>query len=410
MTRILSELLGAREPAFHHGLKQLEQASGAPSEDIRLTTEIIHGMQDRLKQLRLDPRDTTGRELYGALMQRVREDAEIFRSLAGINEDHVHLTKAVEQFVSALPLHKEVFAMRSVAAKRLLRLHPPKKAMKKLGYRSLESLLKHETASLVLAAAHLTESAAWHRSMSTAYKRLSPSDFESRPLHIQAPDNDRWRALSEPYVIHAKQNIIGLRELGAIILLPLPASVFINGAPLAITLLTLQAANDIATASTYLKMHQVRPDFGDVVARISRNEPLTKAEVAGALLPWKTVHRYFARHTDAYNPALFEPHVHQDDLRWHAAEDVLADLHPRFAFWHGTSHLAAATKHGTVSLNLTDTLLSFCNMLPYEQRFVRYMREHVWHELMLRYMHQSGIERAVHEQLSGELIENTGTN
>lgn len=407
MTRILSELLGAKHPAFQQGLHQLEKASGRPSEDIRLTTEIMHGMQDRLRIMGMDPRDTTGRELYHGLMQRVREDSAIFDGMIGVSGDE-GLTQSVERYIGKLELPKEVLALRSVAAKRLLRKTPPKKVMKQIGYRSLESMLKHEACSLIFAAAHLVESATWHRTIMASYKKLSSTDFESRRLHVVAPAGAKWERLAAPYVMQAKQNILGVREFGTVVLLPLP-KVQIQGAPLAMALLTLQAVNDISTASTYLKMHQVRPDFGEVVAEISRGEPLTKARILdGSFLPWKTVHRYFARHEDAYSPALFEPHVQKEDLHWKSAEDILAGLHPRFGFWQGASHLAAVTKHGTVSLNMVDALLNFCNHIPYEQRFVRYAREHVWQELMMRYMRQDGIERAVHEQLGNELIEQTG--
>lgn len=406
MTRILSELLGAREPAFHQGLQQLERASGGVSEDIRLTTEILHAMQDRLRQLGLDPLDTTGRELYAALMQRVKEDNAIFQDLLGVAsvDDGKQLTTIVERFIQTLDMPKEVFALRSVAAKRLLRKYPPRRAMKRLGYRSVDSMLKHEPCSLIFTAAHLVETAPWHKQITAAYRRLTPSDFECRDLQIMAPVNRRWESLAQEYVLQAKQNIIGLRELGTVVLLPLP-TLRIEAAPLAVTLLVLQAVNEIATASTYLKMHQVRADFGEVVADISRNEPLTKAEIAGSALPWKVVHRYFARHPEAYNPHLFEPHVHQDDLHWHAAEDLLQKLHPRFEFWSGSGHLGLLAKGGIVSLNIMDSVLSFCNTLPYEKRLVHYARNHIWHELLLRYMRQANIEQTVHDQLGGELID-----
>lgn len=407
MTRILSELLGAREPAFQQGIQKLERASGGAAEDIRLTTEILHAMHDHLKQLGLDPHDTTGRELYQALLQRVKEDNAIFQQLIGVSltKDSQHVTTVVERFVNSLDMPKEVFAMRSVAAKRLLRKYPPKRVMKRLGYRSVESMLKHEPSSLIFTAAHLVEAQPWHKQMTAAYKRLSPSDFECRDLQVLAPVNARWENLAQEYVQLERQNIVGLRELGTVVLLPLPTTLSMEAAPLAVTLLTLQAANEIASASAYLKMHQVRPDFGAVVAEIARNEPLTKAEIAGSLLPWKVVQRYFARHPEAYNPDLFEPHVQQEDLRWHAAEDVLGKLHPRFEFWKGSGHLGLLAKGDTVSLNIMDAVLNFCNTLPYERRLVRYARSHMWHELLLRYMRQGNIERTVHEQLSDELVD-----
>jgi hypothetical protein len=415
MTRILSQLLGATEPAFRLGLKQLEQASGGTAEDIRLTAEIVYNMQDRLRRLGLDPQDTTGRELYAALMQRIREDSEAFQELLGIDQHDTGTMARIERFIAGLDIPKEVFALKNSAAKKILRKHPPKKAMKQLGYRSVESMLKHEQVCILFAAAYITETAVWHRAIQTAYKKLSSNDFECRPVQVVAPDNSRWDKLSATYVLHTKHNIIAFRELGAVVLLPMPSVV--QAAPLAATLLTLQAITDIRTSSTYLKLHQVQPDFGSVVAAIARNEPVTKAEIAGSLLPWKLVHRYFSRHPDAYKADLFEPHVHQEDLHWQPAEDILATVLPRFAFWQGAAHLGllaqdtgrASTQKNQrageiVSLNLIDSVLNFCNMLPYERRFVRYARDHIWHELMLRYMHQDNIEQTIHQQLSNELI------
>ncbi len=417
MTRILSQLLGATEPAFRLGLKQLEQASGGVSADIQLTAEILHGMQDRVRRLGLDPLDTTGRELYAAIMQRVREDSEAFQELLGIAPHEPAAMARIERFVARLDVPNEVFALKSSTAKKILRKYPPKKAMKQLGYRSLDSMLKHEQASMLFGAAHIIEAATWHKSIQAAYKKLSPSDFECRPVQIATPTGSKWDTLSAAYVLRAKHNIIAFRELGAIILLPMPVT--IQAAPLAATLLTLHAISDIRTSSTYLKLHQVRPDFGAIVASIARQEPITKAELAGSLLSWKLVHRHFAKHPDAYNPDLFEPHVQQEDLHWRAAEDVLAEAHPRFAFWQGAAHFGLLAQpsgfreHGgqqkgeIVSLNLIDAVLNLCNSLPYERRFVRYARDHIWHELMLRYMHQDSIERTVHAQLSTELVGET---
>jgi len=413
MTQILSQLLGAREPTFRLGLKQLERASGSTAEDIRLTSEINRHVHERLRSLGLDPTDTTGRELYAALMQRVYDDNAAFQGLLSVKHNDTNSMSGIERFVSEMDIPREVFALKSLTAKKLLRKHPPKKAMKRLGYRSLESMLKHESVGLLFAAAQITESPGWHKSINAAYRKLVPNDFECRDVQVLAPTNQRWEKLSAEYVLRTKHNIMSFRELGAIVLLPMPLTV--EAAPLTATLLTLQAINDIRSSSTYLKLHQVRADFGTIVAAITQGEPLTKAEVAGSFLPWKLVHRYFAKHPEAYNPDLFEPHVHKEDLAWSQAEDALAAIHPRFAFWQGASHLgllahdtglshSAGNRGEIVSLNLIDALLSFCNQLPYERRFVRYARDHIWHELMLRYMHKGNIERNVHEQLSDELL------
>ena len=44
MTRVLSELLGAREPMFRRSIEKLEQASGHGSADVRLSVELSQGV------------------------------------------------------------------------------------------------------------------------------------------------------------------------------------------------------------------------------------------------------------------------------------------------------------------------------------------------------------------------------
>lgn len=404
MTRVLSELLGAKEPGFRIGLRQLEDASGEPREDIRLTVELQHDLHNQLRLLNLDPLDTTGQELYNALLLRVKEDNEVLVSLLHSDDSGSNLMPSIERLISELAVPKIIFGLKSASAKRLLRAHPPKKAMKQLGYRSMESMLKHEAVGLLFAAAHITEGVQWHVSMLAAYKKLIPRDFEARPITILAPTHERWEKIAASYVTRNKQNIICFRELGTIILLPL-GNRRLDGAPLAATLLTLRAINEVRSSSAYLKLHQVHQDFGYTVANIARHEPLTKASVAGVVLPWNLLQRYFARHQDAYNPDIFEPHIQADDLQWHPAEDSLAELHPRFEFWRGAAHLGLLDAHQPVSLNFLDVVLNFCNKLPYEQRIVHYVREHIWQELMLRYLRQTNLEEAVHKQLSNELVE-----
>jgi hypothetical protein len=141
------------------------------------------------------------------------------------------------------------------------------------------------------------------------------------------------------------------------------------------------------------------------VAKVARSEPYTQADLIGERLPWKLVQRYFSRNPMTYSADLFEPHVQPDDLKWQPAESTMAKLHDRFAFWKHAAHVGLLDNGLPVSLNLTDAALNFCNKLPYEQRVVHYFRDHLWQELMLRYMHQQNLEQTVHEQLTGELVE-----
>lgn len=404
MTRVLSELLGAREPAFSLSLRQLEQAGGGPSADIRLSTEIAQAVREAVRELGLDPRDTTGPELYGVLFERAKQDDKVVRELLGVGTGDKDLSLRVQRLIGKLDIPKKTFALKTSVAKRLLKKNPPKRAMKQLGYRSADSMLKHEPVAQLYAAAVMAELPAWHRQLLNSYKQLGATDFETRDVVVLAPANKRWEKLSASYVSEVKHNILSFKELGAVVLLPLPAET-VDGAALAVLLLSLHAFNDVRIASAYLKMHQVRPDFGNVLAKAARDEPYTQASLLGQPLPWKLIHRYFARSQEAYNAELFEPHVQPEDFKWEPAEGMLAKLHDHLNFWQRSAYLGLVDNGLPVSLNLTDVVLNFCNKLPYEKRIVHYFRDHLWHELMLRYLHQENLEQVVHEQLGDELVD-----
>ncbi len=68
--------------------------------------------------------------------------------------------------------------LKASVAKRFLKKKPPKAAMKRLGYRSLESMFKHETAGQLYAAALICGSESWQRTFRDQYAKLTPSDFE----------------------------------------------------------------------------------------------------------------------------------------------------------------------------------------------------------------------------------------
>jgi len=404
MTRVLSELLGAREPDFRLGLRRLERASGEPNADIRLSSEITQRTQAKIKELGLDPQDTTGPELYNALIDRLKNDELHVRRSLNLpnNSDTAAIMSAVEQFVRKLDVPKGCFALKHSVAKRLLKKLPPKKAMQALGYRSLDSFLKHEPVALVYAAAFNSESAQWCRDFVVQYKTLRPGDFEQRRVEFIVPKAKRWATLTAKLTSQSKHNSVYFKELGAVILFPLAEAV--PGLTLLSLLFALHELNDIRSTSVFLKLQQVKPNFGEIVAQAVSGEPLAGATLAGQSVPWRIVYHYYGNFPDAYHADLFEPHVQAEDLTWQHAESVLAKAIPALKFWADTFTLGLLEGGQPVSLNLFDIALSYCNQLEFGDHIVHFLRDNIWHELLLRYMHQDALEQTVLGQLQTELV------
>jgi len=82
MARFLQLILGAQEPMFSAGLAKLEKTTGHSGVDVRLIADITEKAHIVMRSLGLDTRDTTGRELYFALMA-VAKRGDIESLLAG---------------------------------------------------------------------------------------------------------------------------------------------------------------------------------------------------------------------------------------------------------------------------------------------------------------------------------------
>ncbi len=390
---------------FHQRLNRLEAASGHQSTDIRLAAEIERAARAKLRELGLNPQDTTGMELYEALQQRVRDDdARLAGTLRRKYGDDAALHGSISRALSDLPIPKQVFALKPAVGKRLLKKMPPKQTVKALGYRSFDSLVRREPVLAVIAAAWLLESASWRKSMLDTYKKLTAADFEIRNLAVLAPDTKHWHELAETIVARKKHNIVALKEWGAVVVLPFPPVT-----PPAVTLTTLLIAlhdmNEVRSCSTFLKLCQVRPDFGALLQAVVTDQPALSAELLDGAVPWHIIQRYYARFASRFREDLFEPHIQREDLSWHSVEKAISFIEPSMEFWHHTATLGMIDGHRPVSFNIIDAALNLCNGLPYQHRIVHYFQNSLWSELVIRYLKHDNVEQAVVGGLESQLAE-----
>jgi ribokinase len=74
MAKFLQDLLQAEEPLFTTALRQLERATGHSGVDVRLISDVIMRAHHVMRQIGLDPADTTALELYNSLRARAHDD------------------------------------------------------------------------------------------------------------------------------------------------------------------------------------------------------------------------------------------------------------------------------------------------------------------------------------------------
>jgi hypothetical protein len=413
VTRFLSEALRAEEPRFRLGLRRLEAAHGNPNADIRFSAQVHRAAQEKMRALGLDPMDTTPEELYHFLQERMRaDDARLTKRLRTISATHVSadgdVVAGMVYALKRLPDSRGCFALKNSSLRALFKKSPPKRAMKQLGYRSMDSFLKHEAPSSVLAAAWLTESITWQHRLLEQYKHLRPNDFESRDIGIISPGSERWRRLAAGTVAQKRHNILSLKEAGTLVILPLPADAP-DGAVTASLSLALHELNRIRAAGTFLKLCQVRPDFGELVRTVASDEPQLAVRLLDRPVSWQLFQRYYARAAERFREEVFGPHIRLEDMAWYPIEDALASIEPAFAFWKDSAHLGVMHGRSPVSFNVADVALNYCNGLPFEKRVAHYFRQSLWHELMLRYMDHDAVEQSVLSALQPELAKETVT-
>lgn len=405
MSRLISELLGATEPMFSIAVQQLEHASGKPGVDVRLTAEIIGQIQQKTKELGLDPKDTTGKELHAALIHKVKtSEKSLTRAIGGNDpEDVAQMMPLMKKAAEEAKIPRKCWVLKKSVAKDFLKKTPPPNIMKRLGYRSIDSLLKNENIFEIYGALRFAEGPEWLNTFDTQYDTLKPSDFEERDIEIVVMPADRWGDISEEFVHKKRHNITHLKELGVILMLPIKAE-RMPGLVITVMPLLFHYTNEIRLYSAFFKMQQVKPNFAEIFINTLIADPPSAAVMAGQNIHWRVIQRYFGKLENEYHPEIFEPHVQPEDLHWRRAETILFDIDPSLDWWRDLDYVGINHQDRPVTFNLMDVAMSYSNNTPYARRAIFHFREALWNELFMRYMGEKALEQQVLKQLDNNMI------
>ena len=401
----LTDLLNAKEPLFSESLKQLETASHHPGADTKLIGDIHERATQAMKALGLDEKDTTGPELYHALIAQVKKhDEHLATSIGGDDSlkvtDLLPLMKAAAEKVKT---PRDAWVLKKSVAKEMLRAAPPHNIMKMLGYRSVDSMLKRENLAEIYGALRFAETSEWLNGFNEKYKKLTPSDFETRQIEVVIMPHDRWGDIAEHFIEKKRHNITHLKELGVILMLPVKAEKLPGITIWAMSLL-FHYTNEIRLYSAFFKLQQVKKDFGDIVVTTLIADPDLGPVMAGQHVHWRVIQRYFGKLEKESHPEIFEPHVQPEDLHWRHAEDILYKIDPELDFWRGLDFVALMHDGRPTTFNMMDVAASYCNKTPYESRTIYHFRESLWNEVFIRYMGQKVLEEQILQQLDNDMI------
>lgn len=404
MAQHLSKLLNAEEPMFSLMIQGLEVASGRTGVDVRLMSEVMQNAQRKLRELQLDPGDTTGKELYAALLDKATHNDESLRRQMkiGHNDSADALFGHVKHTLDNLDIPKKAWVLKKSVMRRLLKKYPPKAVMKQLGYKSVDSMIKREDILELSVAIRAVESELWLRRFTQQYSVLRASDFEERAISPVVMLDQKWGQSCGPFIRKKGHNVVHLKEMGVIGFAPVGAQQ-IPCLTLLTTLMALVYINEVRVYSTYLKLNQVKTDFADVLCNALLNDPADAASLVGQPIHWRIIHKHIGTHRNTAVD-LFAPHVQAEDLLWHSAEETLSMIDPSFLWWHNLNYTGIVLDGKPVSFNCIDNTLSASHSLDYHHRYFAHFRASLWSELYSRYLGQPVLEQQIMQQLNTEIV------
>ncbi len=406
MGSFLRDLLDAKEPLFTQSVRDLERITGRRGIDIKLIGEIHEKVHSATRGLGLDSNDTADKELYYALIQKVREHNEhLALSLGTTNEAPVsHIVPRLVEAANQAKVPKKAWLLKKSVAKDLLREMPPKKMMQHLGYRSIESMFKSENFGELYTALRFSEGPEWLNAYDELFaKRIQPSDFETRDIEIVVMDHKKWVTLAEHFVEKKKHNITHTKELGVIVVVPMQQTHMI-GLPLKTLPLLFHYFNEVRLYSAFFKLKSTQAHFGQIISETLIADTGTGAQIANHHIHWRVIQRYFGKLSEDH-PEAFEPHVQPEDLHWRKAEEALYEIDPELKFWQDLDYVARLGQDGLpITFNLMDVAFAYSNGEHFEDRYFYHFRESLWNELFIRYMGEPELKRQVLEQLDNDMI------
>lgn len=394
MSRQIAQLLGIEDSAAERAITRLEALSGCNGEDNRLLAEIKSKLRHKVAQLGLDPYDTTPRELYHCLLAHVEKDSVFFdQHINGRLAPGKNSLKNIVRLVELGAGANVFWVLKRSVAKDLLRRHQPKKLMRRLGYRSIDSMLKREDIDGLHAAAAFEESLSWQKTLIKAYSFVSPQDFELRKVSLLI--------MGSRFGPHSSKALSNVPELGVIAFWP-PAGQS-SAHRLGTFLSAMFALESIQISSLSLMSQQVRKDFGRVLSKQAENRDYKITELEGLPINWRAIFHHYGHLPRRIQPALGEPYVDKGGMFKLSPFKALASLHPVFRWWQDNDYLSASPGGTPLSLNLADNIHNFISQNRFSERYARHLRSGLYDELISRYLGHPGVEDIILQKVDRHL-------
>ncbi len=386
MSRLISDILQAREPEFSHNLRQWERLAKKPAIDIHLESEIRRLTGDILDDLRLDRVDTNSRELYHGLIKKYREDSNRLSKKLSISskDSPEEVAQKVAAFSNKLVGKYKVWMPKTSTSKRIIKNSPPKRMMKICGYRSVDAVLKRESPAVLIELGLICDPP-YLKKLTPHYRKLSVSDFDITPVNVVVvKDKDINKIRQSGYM--KGQFVVASGITGEVVVAP-PKKRF-SGDVLLLVASIIEATRTAVLYSNYFRVVGVQSRFGESIADAMENG-LASVSRDKATTGWSSLHA-LAQKNQSSLPAGMEPHVQKEDM-FTPRIDRIDEL----SFWHDREYIFVVSEGHIFSCNVLDVAINSMHEIPHEDSLRIYGQSYMWDELTARYLLHAPIREMV---------------
>ncbi len=391
----ITALLGYSGQTLGRALKTVHGTMDVQAHDVTVLGELAQKTAAIKRDLRLDHTDTTSYELYTALRQRVVDDnIRVARALDIKHENAVsEATPRIIKAVSNEYTTTQCFVPKTSIMKKIIKQNPPKLVMKALHYRSVDSMLKHESPNRLIVLARYIESSTWQTKYISELASLTPHDFEMRSIEIVWIDKLALIEALQPS--HRKHHlVIHAKEAGCVAVVPTAEQV-IYGYTLRTLVLLEHYVFEVLYMSSYAKAIAPQPKFGEYYSQALSDKHEAHVHISNFPVHWRNLH-----HGVAGSPIqdILPPHLSVDQWQSNHVNDRIRDYNSVVSFWDGYGHLVT-TDPEPVSASIIDLAIDASADNPYSHRSFAYGRRALEQELFSRYLQEPRIARLVLHRL-----------
>ncbi len=378
MTKFLAIALKQNTPAFRYNLNRINLMTGKDNNDIYFTEAINKLSRDKIAALSLDPFDTRPIELYKSLQEKLkRDEGHLIKNLRYLAADKISaeasLTSGLILKLNQLTEEVQVSVVKPVILKKIIKSVCPNKTVKKLGYRTLESMLKRESMFNILTVMKYIENKSLNQKLAEQWARLTINDFVTSRVKFEVVPS----SLTDVVPIHQDLRLISDFTTATIGLIDISST----AQPGYIVKLISEIIDCLECwyiQSDLIDNFKFNSDFGRIYKNILQNNSNDWLDLMNIL----------------------EADVVENNLSHGLSMDLLAYKFDKFSlnkirdvlendsllsFWNNTDYLMEICKNEIVSFNIKDLANDLLSLASFANRSTSYARTALKKELLKQY-------------------------